>query len=307
MNLLAAHDPVTGTLSLEELQQLVSAVHETTERLQHTHVALQRQVGRLQGELAEANAQLRRSRTLAALGEVAAGIAHEVRNPLGSIRLDVHLLAEDLGADAPRAAVCARLLRAVDDLEAVVRDVLEFARDRSLRVARTTAGELLARAAESCEPLIRDCGVSLGVQPPETTPLALVCDAGLIVQCISNLIRNAAQAIDEAGCAERRVELSAARRRGRTPAGTLADRIVLGVRDTGPGVAPPVLERMFNPFFTTRRSGTGLGLAIVHRIVDAHGGHVAVTNSPAGGALVELCLPPEPEAPGPAPVMEDFS
>jgi signal transduction histidine kinase len=78
----------------------------------------------------------------------------------------------------------------------------------------------------------------------------------------------------------------------RLPSGERCDRIVIGVADSGPGIAPEVLERMFNPFFTTRPTGTGLGLAIVHRIVEAHDGHVVVLNRDEGGATVELCVPP---------------
>ena len=73
--------------------------------------------------------------------------------------------------------------------------------------------------------------------------------------------------------------------------------VVLQVADTGPGISDDVLDRMFNPFFTTRQTGTGLGLAIVHRIVDAHGGHVSVANRAGGGSVVELCLPPRPLEP----------
>jgi signal transduction histidine kinase len=97
--------------------------------------------------------------------------------------------------------------------------------------------------------------------------------------------------MDEVSGAERTLEIFAVRQRRRVPGGGRLQRVVIGVRDRGPGLAPEIVERMFNPFFTTRHTGTGLGLAIVNRIVEAHGGHVAVANRPGGGATVELCLP----------------
>ena len=108
------------------------------------------------------------------------------------------------------------------------------------------------------------------------------------------VIRTAVQAMDETCPSQGRRELRLAIERAprRVPGGDREDRVVISVADSGPGIRPEVLPRMFNPFFTTRKSGTGLGLAIVHRIVDAHGGHVSVTNAATGGAVVELCLPP---------------
>jgi signal transduction histidine kinase len=122
----------------------------------------------------------------------------------------------------------------------------------------------------------------------------LEADAVLVVQALSNVIRNAAEAMAEAGSPQRRLRVSTATQLRRAPQGGRAQRVVLAVDDTGPGISADVLERMFNPFFTTRQTGTGLGLAIVHRIVDAHGGHVSVANRAAGGSTVELCLPPCP-------------
>ena len=98
--------PSEPSLGVEELKELMRSVTETTQRLQQTHIALREQVSRLQGELAEANAQLRRSRSLAALGEMAAGIAHEVRNPLGSIQLYIQVLKEDLADRPEQAQLC---------------------------------------------------------------------------------------------------------------------------------------------------------------------------------------------------------
>jgi two-component system sensor histidine kinase HydH len=294
MSSTLVHDADTPQLGLEDLKHLMRAVNETTERLQGTHVALQQDVTRLQGELAEANAQLRRSKALAALGEMAAGIAHEVRNPLASIGLYVQVLGEDLAGRPQQADLCTKIAHAVDRLDAIVRDVLSFARDNSLSTRRCSARQLLDEALESCRPALAAAEVSVKGPGSDEAAVSIEVDTGLVVQALANVIRNAAEAMAEAGSPRRELSLRAARKVRRAPQGGRRVHVVLAVDDTGPGISSDVLERMFNPFFTTRRTGTGLGLAIVHRIVDAHGGHVAVANRAGTGSTIELCLPPCP-------------
>jgi two-component system sensor histidine kinase HydH len=266
-------------------------VNETTERLQHTHESLHRDVRRLKGELAEANAQLRRSRSLAALGEMAAGIAHEVRNPLASIGLYAQMLVEDL-ADRPEAARLAGSVgSAVKRIDTIVRDVLRFARDTTVQPQPVTVAALGDQALESCRATLDETAVSVDTRLDDGE-MMVEADVTLMVQALANVIRNAAEAVAESSENGRTVTVRAGRGMRRLPDGSRVERIVISVDDSGPGIAPEVLERMFNPFFTTRRTGTGLGLAIVHRIVEAHDGHVVVSNRSEGGATVELCLPP---------------
>ena len=291
MTAVVSHHAIAD-VGVEDLKELMRSVNETAQRLQSTHEVLRTQVSRLQRELAEANAQLRRSRSLAALGEMAAGIAHEVRNPLGSIQLYVQMLAEDLTDRPELAARCAKIARAVDGLDGIVRDVLLFARDMTVTPVETTAATLVDRALASCESLLADGRVEVLCEVP--TDCCLIADALLMAQALGNLIRNAVEAMVEADVSDRRLRLSAQCQPRRMADGRSADHVVLSVRDNGPGIPPEVHERMFNPFFTTRVAGTGLGLAIVHRIVDAHGGHISVRNARSGGAEVELCLPPQP-------------
>lgn len=284
-------------LGIEDLSQLMRSVSETTERLRHTHAVLQEEVARLQGELAEANDQLRRSRQLAALGEMAAGIAHEVRNPLASIRLYAQMVAEDVADRPPSAELCGRIAGAVERLDAIVRDVLHLGRDRPLATSPVRADRLIDEALETCRPLICRAGVTIAREGGDGE-VELEADADGIVGALANVVRNAVEAMDEAGSARRELRVAAACRPRRVPGapdGRRSPHVVLSVTDSGPGIAPETLKRMFNPFFTTRRTGTGLGLAIVHRLVDAHGGHVAVSSRPGEGSTVELCLPaPEP-------------
>jgi len=285
-----------GHLGVEELKELMHSVTETTQRLQQTHTALRDQVARLQRELAEANAQLRRSRSLAALGEMAAGIAHEVRNPLGSIQLYIQVLKEDLAAQPEQAAICEKVDRAVVGLDAIVRDVLQFARDMTMSPSATTATHIVDRALHSCEALLAGS--------PEIRVVRRACDDGalhvdvnLLTQALSNIVRNAIEAMGQVNGRDHELGVCIEQRRVRCPDGQQEPRVVIAIDDTGDGVPVDVIDRMFNPFFTTRKTGTGLGLAIVHRIVDAHGGHINVRNRDAGGARFELCLPPaEPDS-----------
>jgi signal transduction histidine kinase len=290
MTALTIQPADTGSLGIDDFKELMRSVHATTERLQQTHAALQRQVGQLQAELAEARGQLQRSRDLAALGEMAAGIAHEVRNPLGSIQLYVQMLADDLSDLPEQAALCRKIGCAVHGLDAVVRDVLQFARDTVIRPAPVTADHLFDRAVACSESLIGQSEVA--VERQLEPQCELEGDERLLTQALANLIRNAVEAMREAGEGPHRLTLSAGRLRVTGSDGRRALRVVLAVADTGPGIPGEARQRMFNPFFTTRATGTGLGLAIVHRIVDAHGGQVQVDDLRPRGARIALSLPP---------------
>ncbi len=278
----------------DDLRDLMQAVTETTQRLQATHISLQNQVSRLQGELAEANAALRRSQALAALGEMAAGIAHEVRNPLGSIQLYVQMLAEDLADRPAQAKICGKIDRAVIGLDAIVRDVLAFARNTTIDPQPTTADELMDRAISGCQGLL--AGSIRVIREFEKTPLRLHADLVLITQALGNIIRNAVEAMSESSAGAHELRLHTSRRKVRCTNGKQEMRIILSVQDSGPGIPADVMDRLFNPFFTTRKTGTGLGLAIVHRIVDAHGGDITIQNVSTGGARVDVCLPIKPPA-----------
>lgn len=281
----------TPNVGIEDLEQLMRSVNDTAQQLQQTHVALRSEVAHLQHELAEANDQLRRSRSLAALGEMAAGIAHEVRNPLASIQLYVQMLAEDLSGKPQQTEVCEKIACAIKGLDDVVRDVLLFACDKKVHTTHVPPSMLIDRALGTCESLLADGDITVVRQDAENSQFSLPVDAGLFVLALSNVMRNAADAMIEARSPQRELRTDVLRRMHRHPDGRRTQMAAFSVADTGPGVDQQVVERMFNPFFTTRKTGTGLGLAIVHRIVDAHGGHVSVENRSEGGAEVTLFLP----------------
>lgn len=264
---------VSDDQRLADLGEIVRAYSEVTQRLEESHETLNREVVRLQQELASANAALQRSRRLAALGEMAAGIAHEIRNPLASIQLYANMLEADLAAMAPQQGVARKIASAVRGLDGIVNDVLSFAREIKLRPIEGSVLEALERAVETVRPMIDASAVS--VQWPHHDAM-LCCDHELLHQALVNLVRNAVEAMPSGGVLMLGVEVN-------------DTHCQLTVRDTGSGIDPDEIDRIFNPFFTTRATGTGLGLAIVHRIIDAHGGSIAVHNDE--GAVFTLLLP----------------
>lgn len=297
-----------ASLAPTDLAEILARFNDASVALQRTHETLQGEVTRLTRELEEANEQLQRSRRLAALGEMAAGIAHEVRNPLASIGLDARMIEAEAPENAEARAAAERIGVAVRGLDRVVGDVLCFARELRPRIEAVPAAEVLERAECECGPLA--CAAGVSIERDASGALQVRCDADLAHRALTNLVRNAIEAIAESGASERRIVLSA---RGVASGGRGA--CVLAVRDSGPGIAPGVTDRMFNPFFTTRAAGTGLGLAIVHRIMDAHAGRVEARNNWDGlhagqggaaggsGATFELVFP-ERRAPGRRPALE---
>ena len=264
---------------IEELGRIIMAYSEVTEKLQHSHEQLNQTVLALRAELSEKNQLLERKNRLAALGEMAAGMAHEIRNPLGGIQLYASILAKDV-ADRPQSlTVVQKISGGVKRLDALVGQVLQFTREMSANVSLMDLPEVIDQAAELASPALRDRGIQLAIDGPR--PMHVTADALLLGQAVLNLLLNAAEAMDGPGAISVRFFAP--------PAGEGdAKQFHLVVRDSGPGIPPQVMDRIFNPFFTTKETGTGLGLAIVHRVVEAHDGTILVTNPDGGGARFEI-------------------
>ena len=277
-----------GAMTAHELAEIVEAFNDLTSRLHASHEQLKSEVVRLSGELSKASGELERSRRLAALGEMAAGIAHEVRNPLGSIRLYARMLVEDLAHMPEQKKISEKIVTAARGLESIVGDVLTFSKEFKIRHAEIDARELFEGCLEACR---HDAVVghdTVKVVLP-AAGVRFFGDASLLKQALVNVIRNAFEAMNDAN-GPHQLTLSAVAQDG---------LITLGVGDTGPGMKPEVVARMFNPFFTTRAAGTGLGLPIVHRIAEGHGGRVDVRNNAEGqpsdaglrGATIAIVVP----------------
>jgi signal transduction histidine kinase len=271
---------------IEELGRIIMAYSDVTERLQQSHDQLLQTVQLLQQELGEKNRLLERKQRLAALGEMAAGLAHEIRNPLGGIQLYASLLARDVEDRPASLATVKKISSGVKHLESLVSQVLRFSREMTATPVETDLAEIVHQTVELAAPATDAKAATVTVTGPDA--LAVVADPALIGQALLNLLLNAIDAIAPGG----RVTIDfAACGPAPTPPSTNtpgSPRFRLVVTDDGPGIPSHILDRIFNPFFTTKDTGTGLGLSIVHRVVEAHDGSIVATNSDTGGARFEV-------------------
>jgi PAS domain S-box-containing protein len=223
--------------------------------------------------------RLRDQAALTTLGEMAAVVAHEVRNPLAGIRGGVQMLAS-LFPDPDAAEgleLAGEIVARIDSLNSVVSDLLAFARVRDIKSAPIDVPAFFT-----------DLGASLRLDPlMSRITLRVQSEPGLIVEAdidqlrlvFTNLLLNAAQAMNGEGPIELTSGLSG------------PDRIVLAVADAGPGVPVELRARVFEPFYTTKHRGTGLGLPTAKRIVEAHGGELLLAGAPGGGTIAQILLP----------------
>lgn len=223
-----------------------------------------------------------RTEQLAHLGELLAGFAHEVRNPLSTIGLNLQLIREDLTeSDDPRDKRTRKRLTVVEAevrrLQGMLEEFLRFARLPDVRRAPTDVNALLQSVVDFSQPELRDRGISLRCYPGadvDSVPL----DAGQVRAAIINLVRNAADA-----CSSGDEILVSSRREG--------DRLLVQVMDSGAGMPQDVLARVFQPYFSTKKAGTGLGLPMVQRTVEQHGGHIDVRSEVGKGTQFTLSFP----------------
>jgi len=247
---------------------------------------LTRSFQKMVANIAVAHEELVQSAKLAFLGELATGIAHEIRTPLGIIKNSAQLLARRMKAagSEENAEFAQFIYEESDRLNAVVNDILRYARPSPLETVPTDVSDIARRAVQFLEAEAGGKRVTVDAEGCSIPQIAN-CDGPQIYQVCLNLIMNAIRACPEAG----RVEVSTA----------LVDgRVEISVADDGPGIAPELHENLFEPFVSQQQGGIGLGLAIVKRIVTAHGGSVDAWNRPSGGAVFCMRIPVEPQRRG---------
>lgn len=281
---------VANRRQVQKSQELLAALEETNRQLRR------------------AEAEARRSERLAALGQLSAGLAHEIRNPLGVIKGSAEMLMQKLQGQQPLTAELAGYISSeVNRLNALVARFLDFARPQHIELSRVSISEIVDRSLEAVQNQYPSERVTIEKNYAATLP-EILADPQLCEQVFINLFTNAFQAMSPNGDATRgstaKNSQSAKwlsrqailRVTVQSDAGAAKPGISIVVEDTGPGVPPELREQIFNPFFTSKKDGVGLGLAIVAKIVDDHRGSIRLDSESAGGARFRIFLPIDPNA-----------
>lgn len=292
-----------GTLSPQQLEQAFQVFNLASSDLCLAYEELRQQAQVLTHELALANGELRRQfvekealresvqrrERLAAMGEMAARLAHQLRTPLTAALLYAVQLGETALPAAERARFAGRTVDRLRHLERLIESMLQFVRGVSASSEPVVVAELLREVYQTMEPQVLACGLLLDFRD-ESAGGMLRADRQALAGALLSLLENAVQACAPGG----RICLVA----------TAGDaELAFCVNDNGVGIAPEAQARLFEPFFTTRSGGTGLGLAIVRAVAEAHGGSVAARSAPGAGSEFVLRLPLAPAAETRPPVL----
>jgi two-component system, NtrC family, sensor histidine kinase HydH len=230
------------------------------------------------GELRRLQAEVRRQEKLVALGGMAAGVAHEIRNPLSSIKGLATYFAGKFQQGSPDREAAQVMIQEADRLNRAISELLEFARPSDLNVRASDMNALLRHCLQLVQQDAAAKGIELVSQFSDDVCTVLI-DPDRMAQCLLNLYLNAIQAMQGGG----RLTVSSAR--------AAHNQALVVIADTGCGIDPRAISKIFDPYYTTKPTGTGLGLAIVHKIIEAHGGRIQVHSTPGRGTRFELVLP----------------
>jgi two-component system sensor histidine kinase HydH len=270
---------ITGFLSQQERSRR-EQLEETAQGLEASYLQLQSQ-----SELIIAiEEQLRRAERLSALGELSAILAHEIRNPLASIRGTAEILMEEGTSAASQREFLGILVKESDRLNRVVEDFLRMARPEPINKKRCDINAELSNIVTLLSTEARTGKITLQLQASALPQF--VGDSEKLRQAFMNIILNAIQASPAGG----KVTVS-------TLADAEAGRIEIRFADNGPGISPERIAQIFEPFFTTKGNGTGLGLSITKKIIESHGGRVEVESAPGSGATFKVLLPVAEQTP----------
>jgi signal transduction histidine kinase len=277
-----ATDLATRILFFYLAAVLINRFASENRRQVHKYQELSEQLEETNRQLRRAEADARRSERLAALGQLSAGLAHEIRNPLGVIKGSAEMLNQKVEASNPLARELAGYIGTeVNRLNSLVTRFLDFARPSHLELRGTQLSELVDRVLESVHNQLPESHVEVERRYAPGTPDVQV-DPQLCEQIFINLVTNAYQAMEQRG--RLTISIAPESQNGR-------DGVGIVVEDSGPGVPVESREQIFNPFFTSKKDGVGLGLSIVAKIVDDHRGSIRLESPSGQGARFHVFLP----------------
>ncbi len=230
------------------------------------------------GEVRRLQDEIRRQEKLAAIGGLAAGVAHEIRNPLSSIKGIASYFKGKFAPDSHDQEMAGVMIEEVDRLNRVIGELLEFARPTELSLTLADINDLLKNSVRLIRKEAAAKDIEIDLTLSEDVPAARI-DSDRLSQCLLNLYLNALQSMDKGG----QLSIRSAK--------STDDRINIKVQDTGTGIDPEDLNRVFDPYYTTKPKGTGLGLAIVHKIVEGHDGEIKVRSILGQGSTFTITLP----------------
>jgi len=262
--------PITGQ---DEIGQLASAFNEMTQKLKHHLDEIQKSHERV----LETQKQLAQSEKLAAIGQLAAGLAHEINNPLNIISGFNELLREQTPENDPRRANLEEIYRETGRCQKQVAELLHFAKPKDPERAPTDIGKLVEGTLNLMQSQAKALGIEIENRADSELPLLQV-DADQIKQALLNLLINACQAMPEGG-------------RLSVRSGRINRHVAIRIEDTGKGISKSDMDNIFNPFFTTKEEGTGLGLPLSYALVERHGGKIQVHSEEGHGSVFTVLLP----------------
>ncbi|MEN6437789.1 MAG: ATP-binding protein [Syntrophobacter sp.] len=254
----------------QQLSRLIHSLQQKEQSLQKAY-----------DELMDTQGQLIQSERMAAIGELVACVAHEIRNPLSSVKLNLQIIETDLEGDETLAEHCAIALNQVEQLDRMISDLLNYSKPLTLEKSLVAVEELVNRSIEDMRGEIASRDIRV-LKKNDTEPLLIMADGDKIVQVLVNVFKNAIESSPPCG------EIEIAVQKDKAPKGEI---VSISIIDQGAGISARNLQTIFQPFFTTKKEGTGLGLCIAKKIVNAHDGTISVCSKDGKGATVRLILP----------------
>lgn len=276
--------PGVEVRNVQDLSEAFDAFSKGADKMKQMYSILEKRVVYLTEELEKKNKELEKANRLASLGELAAGVAHEIRNPLGGIELCATMLQRELVDDTSKKELVVHIVEGTKRLNNIVKNLLTFTKETKLIIRDVFLSKLIDETVFLIKGKAESFKIEIIKDESFKDSHIIKADGDQLRQVFLNILLNAVEAMTKGG----KLKLGLRKEKSKE---TSEDFVVINFSDTGEGIEEKNLDKIFQPFFTTKDEGTGLGLAISHKIIEIHGGKIVVDSVKACGTTFSIYLP----------------